>query len=77
MMTFGDLNDLTRENKLLKCSVSNLKQILKEKLEVALKKNKEELTIMFDQYSNMIKKLLEDKEILTNQLEAAEEKYAN
>lgn len=77
MMTFGDLNDLTRENKLLKCSVSKLKQILKEKLEVALKKNKEELTIMFDQYSNMIKKLLEDKETLTNQLEAAEEKYAN
>jgi hypothetical protein len=32
MMTFGDLNDLTRENKLLKCSISKLKQILKEKL---------------------------------------------
>jgi hypothetical protein len=48
MMTFGDLNDLTRENKLLQCSVSKLKQILKEKLEVALKKNKEELTLMFD-----------------------------
>jgi hypothetical protein len=48
MMTFGDLNDLARENKLLKCSITKLKQILKEKLEVALKKNKEELTVMFD-----------------------------
>lgn len=32
--------------------------ILKDKLEVALKKNKEELTVMFDEYSSMIKKLL-------------------
>lgn len=31
-MNFGDVNDLTRENKLLKCSISKLKQILKEKL---------------------------------------------
>ena len=29
MMTFGDLNDLKRENKLLKCSITKLKQILK------------------------------------------------
>ena len=43
--------------------------ILKEKLEVALKKNKEELTLMFDEYSSMIRKLLDDKESLTNRLE--------
>ena len=36
---------------------------------MALKRNKEELTLMFDEYSNMIKKLLEDKERLTAELE--------
>lgn len=40
MMSFGDINDLARENKMLKGSVSKLKLILKEKLELALKKNK-------------------------------------
>ncbi len=68
MMAYEDSNDLARENKLLKNSLAKLKLILKEKLEMALKKNKEELTLMFDEYSNMIKKLLEDKETLTEQL---------
>ena len=36
---------------------------------MALKRNKEQLTLMFDEYSNMIKKLLEDKERLTAELE--------
>lgn len=48
ILTYGDVNDLARENKLLKCSISKLKQILKDKLLIALKKNKEELTLMFD-----------------------------
>ena len=48
ILTYGDANDLARENKLLKCSISKLKQILKDKLLIALKKNKEELTLMFD-----------------------------
>ena len=58
---------------MLRGSIHKLKSILKEKLEVALKKNKEELTLMFDEYSTMIKKLLKDKEKLTNQLEAAKQ----
>jgi hypothetical protein len=41
MMKIGDMNDLSKENRLLKNAISNLKQVLKEKLEVALKKNKE------------------------------------
>jgi hypothetical protein len=72
---FGEV-DLARENKLLRCSIGKLKLILKQKLEVALKKNKEELTIMFDEYSAMIKKLLEDKETLTDQLQATRQKCA-
>lgn len=50
--------------------------MLRERLEVALKKNKEELTAMFDEYSTMIKKLLEDKEELTICLEEEKKKYA-
>ena len=65
----GPSNDLMRENKMLRDSLSKLKTMLKEKLEEALKKNKEELTLMFDEYSTMIKKLLEDKETLTTQIE--------
>lgn len=60
-MKYGESNDLAKENKLLRNSIANLKLVLKEKLEVALKKNKEELTTMFEEYSTMIKKLLEDK----------------
>lgn len=33
-------NDLARENKILKNSIQKLKVVLKQKLEVALKKNK-------------------------------------
>lgn len=40
MMTFGDSDDLFRENKMLRSSIQNLKLILKQKLEEALKKNK-------------------------------------
>lgn len=43
---------------------------------MALKKNKEELTTMFDEYSTMIKKLLNDKEELTICLEEERQKYA-
>ena len=68
MMGVGQGNDLLRENKMLRGSIERLKLILKEKLEVALKRNKEELTMMFDEYSSMIKKLLEDKEQLTAKL---------
>lgn len=68
-MGVGQGNDVIRENKALRGSIERLKLILKEKLEVALKRNKEELTMMFDQYSSMIRKLLEDKEQLTVQLE--------
>jgi uncharacterized membrane-anchored protein YhcB (DUF1043 family) len=45
-------------------------------LEVALKRNKEELTLMFDQYSSMIKKLLQDKEQLTGRLEESRSRLA-
>jgi chromosome segregation ATPase len=71
MMMAGTQNDqdLLRENRALRGSIQQLKGILKEKLEGALQKNKAELTLMFDEYSTMIKKLLEDKERLTLQLE--------
>lgn len=68
-MAINNVNDLAIENKMLKNSILKLKKLIKEKLEVALKKNKEELTDMFDEYSTMIKKLLEDKEELTVHLE--------
>ena len=68
-MAINNVNDLAIENKMLKNSILKLKKLIKEKLEVALKKNKEELTAMFDEYSTMIKKLLEDKEELTVHLE--------
>ena len=68
-MAINNVNDLAIENKMLKNSILKLKELIKEKLEVALKKNKEELTDMFDEYSTMIKKLLEDKEELTVHLE--------
>lgn len=68
MTRMGNSNDLAKENKMLRSSIATLKQVLKERLEVALKKNKQELTAMFDEYSNMIKKLLEDKEQLTNSI---------
>lgn len=64
-MAINNTNDLAIENKMLKNSIVKLKEMLRERLEVALKKNKEELTDMFDEYSTMIKKLLEDKEKLT------------
>ena len=48
MMTFGGNNDLAKENNLLKNSLAKLKLILREKLQVALKKNKEEITTMFE-----------------------------
>lgn len=48
MMTFGGNNDLAKENKLLKNSLAKLKLILREKLQEALKKNKEEITTMFE-----------------------------
>ena len=68
-MAINNVNDLAIENRMLKNSILKLKELIKEKLEVALKKNKEELTDMFDEYSTMIKKLLEDKEELTVHLE--------
>ncbi len=43
---------------------------------MALKRNKEELTLMFDQYSSMIKKLLQDKEQLTGRLEESRSRLA-
>ena len=74
IMSMGEGNDVSRENKYLKQAIKNLKKVLKDKLESALKKNKEELTIMFEEYSGMIKKLLEDKEVLTGQVEHFREK---
>ena len=40
MLGSGDINELSRENKLLKHTIEKLKMILKDKLQVALKKNK-------------------------------------
>ena len=48
MQMAGPSGDLMRENRMLRESIQKLKNVLKEKLEGALKKNKEELTLMFD-----------------------------
>jgi hypothetical protein len=45
---------------------------LKSKLESALQKQKEELTLMMDDYIKLITKLLKDKEELTVSLEHVE-----
>ncbi len=75
-MSFGSEGELAKENKMLRACIEKMKLILKEKLKEALTKNKEELTLMFDEYSAMIKKLLEDKEKLTTQLEGYKNKLS-
>lgn len=65
-------NQLIEQNHYLKASLDELKNILKEKLESALKKQKEELTLMMEDYIKLITKLLKDKEELTATLESLE-----
>jgi hypothetical protein len=62
-------NLLLQQNKYLKVSLDQLKLILKDKLENALKKQKEELTVMLEDYIKLITKLLKDKEDLTINIE--------
>ena len=40
LMSLGEGQDLSKENKYLRGAIKNLKRVLKEKLESALKKNK-------------------------------------
>ncbi len=58
-------HQLIEQNNCLRTSLDQLKHILKSKLESALQKQKEELTIMMDDYIKLITKLLKDKEELT------------
>lgn len=44
----GCSSDLNWENQMLRNSIQKLKSLLKDNLECALKRNKEELTIMFE-----------------------------
>lgn len=50
------------QNQYLKSTLSKLKNIIKSKLETALKKQKDELTKMLADYLELITKLLKDKE---------------
>jgi ribosome recycling factor len=63
---------LVAQNQHLRTSLSELKSILKEKLESALRKQKLEVTAMMDDYVKLITKLLKDKEELTTSLEHAQ-----
>jgi hypothetical protein len=55
-------NQLIEQNHCLRASLDELKNILKSKLESALQKQKEELTVMMEDYIKLITKLLKDKE---------------
>ena len=59
----------------LKGALHKMKIILKEKLESALKKQKDELSKMLEDYVALITKLLQGKEQLTISLHDMEHQY--
>lgn len=65
-------SQLIEQNNHLRASLDELKNILKSKLENSLQKQKEELTVMMEDYIKLITKLLKDKEDLTVSLEKLE-----
>lgn len=53
---------LIRQNQRLSAAIEELRIILKQKLEAALRKQREDLNVMMQDYIQLIQKLLKDKE---------------
>lgn len=70
-------SQLLEQNSHLRSSLQELKNILRGKLEHSLQKQKDELTLMMDDYIKLITKLLKDKEHLTLALEHAQQQLAH
>ena len=70
---FGENSELIEQNQQLKEAVQELMMILRTKLDKALQKQEQELQGMLKDYLQLITKLLEDKENLTNNLEVSGE----
>lgn len=58
-----------KQNQRLTTAIEELKVILKQKLEAALKKQREDLNVMMQDYIQLIQKLLKDKEAFAGKLE--------
>ena len=67
-------HQLKQQNICLKTAIEELRSILKQKLEQALKKQREDLNVMMQDYIQLIKKLLHDKEDYAAKIEEATEK---
>lgn len=62
-------HQLIRQNQRLSAAIEELRTILKQKLEAALRKQREDLNVMMQDYIQLIQKLLKDKESLAAKLE--------
>jgi hypothetical protein len=62
-------HQLIRQNQRLSAAIEELRNILKQKLEAALRKQREDLNIMMQDYIQLIQKLLKDKESFAAKLE--------
>jgi uncharacterized protein YcbK (DUF882 family) len=63
--TSEEQSHLAEQNEYLKAALSELRSILQDKLDKALRKQKEELGFVLSDYLRLITKLLGDKEELT------------
>lgn len=61
-------HQLIRQNQRLSAAIEELRTILKQKLETALKKQREDLNVMMQDYIQLIQKLLRDKESIAVRL---------
>lgn len=55
-------HQLIRQNQRLTIAIEELRTILRQKLEASLKKQREDLNMMMQDYIQLIEKLLSDKE---------------
>lgn len=62
-------HQLIRQNQKISAAIEELRIILKQKLEAALRKQREDLNVMMQDYIQLIQKLLKDKESFANKLE--------
>jgi hypothetical protein len=62
-------HQLIRQNQNLTAAIEELRIILKQKLEAALRKQREDLNVMMQDYIQLIQKLLKDKEAFAVKLE--------
>ena len=68
-----DNESLEEQNYRLRNALAKMKVILKDKLETALQRQKDELSKMLEDYISLITKLLQDKEELTTTVQEMQE----